>query len=117
MGGRDDSEFWKYIKTGVTQTESVKELLEMVKSRIPSFRDFSQDKDEAGWELYSYVMEGINLLDKSKSLNEINFTISEGDIEELTPKRYYELQHEWGIEAKYTYTYNEFIEHFRNLRT
>ena len=117
MGGRDDSEFWKYIKTGVTQTEYVKELLEMVKSRIPSFRDFPPENDHAGWPLYSYVMEGINLLDKSKSLNEINFNVQEGDMEELTPKRYYELQHAWNIELKYTYTYNEFIEHFRNLRT
>ena len=89
----------------------------MVKSRIPSFRDFPQEKDHAGWPLYSYVMEGINLLDKSKSLNEINFNVQEGDMEELTPKRYYKLQHAWNRDAKYTYTYNEFIEHFRNLRT
>ena len=117
MGGRDDSEFWKYIKTGATQTEYVKELLEMVKSRIPSARDFPQYYGSPGWSLYSYVMEGINLLDKSKSLNEINFNVQEGDIEELTPMKHYELQQRWGEEAKYTYTYNEFIEHFRNLRT
>lgn len=117
MGGRDDSEFWKYIKTGITQTEYVKELLEMAKSRIPSFHDFPQYYGSPGWPIYSYVMEGINLLDKSKSLNEINFNVREGDMEELTQVRYHELQQEWGEEAKYTYTYNEFIEHFRNLRT
>jgi len=117
MGGRDDSEFWKYIKTGVTQTEYVKELLEMVKSRIPTFRDFPQDKDHAGWPLYSYVMEGINLLDKSKSLNEIQFNIREGNIEELVQKKYNEIQQWFREEEKDTYTYNEFIEHFRNIRT
>jgi hypothetical protein len=117
MGGRDDSKFWKYIKTGVTQTEYVKELLEMVKSRIPSSRDFPQYYGSAGWPLYSYIMEGINLLDKSKSLTEINFNTQEGNMEKRIRTLYYKLQKEFGELAKHTSTYNEFIEHFRNIRT
>ena len=78
-----------------TKTNRIKELLEMVKSRIPTFRDLPQDKDHAGWPLYSYVMEGINLLDKSKALNEIQslqlfdapFDIQESNVEEILQKR------------------------------
>ena len=86
----------------------------MVKSRIPTFRDFPQDKDHAGWPLYSYVMGGINLLDKSKALNEIQslqlfdapFDIQESNVEEILQKRYNELQQWFKEEEKDTYTYN-----------
>mgnify|MGYP006122941091 CR=1 FL=1 len=116
MGGRDDSEFWKYIKTGATQTEFVKELLAMAKSKTPTFNDFPHYQGAAGWPLYSYVMEGINVLNKDIAGAELDMQFKEGDLYELTQQSYYELQHQWQDATQYCYTYKEFIEYFRGIR-
>ena len=116
MGGRDDSEFWKYIKTGATQTEFVKELLAMAKSKTPTFNDFPHYQGAAGWPLYSYVMEGINVLNKDIAGAELDMQFKEGDLYELTQQSYYELQHQWQDATQYCYTYKEFIEYFREIR-
>lgn len=65
MGGRTDSEFWKYIKTGVTQTENTKNILEMCKYRIPNNKDFNQYLGGTDWGLYSYIMYGTGNLSNS----------------------------------------------------
>jgi Tryptophan halogenase len=60
MGNRKDSEFWKYISTGKTQTENTKDILEMCKHKLPSNKDFNQYIGGTDWGLYSYVLFGIN---------------------------------------------------------
>ena len=62
MGGRTDSEFWKYISSGETATDFVKELLESCKVRTPTNRDFDIMFGNADWSLYSYVISGIGRL-------------------------------------------------------
>lgn len=116
MGGRKDSEFWKYINSGVTQTEFVKELLAMIKHRTPTVNDFPHYQGSAGWPLYSYVMEGINLLDKTKAGKEIDFDLKEGNLYELTQDSFYHQNNIWRNEDQYTYSYKEFIDYFRELR-
>lgn len=59
MGARKDSEFWKYISTGKTQTEKTKDILEMCKHRLPSNKDYNQYIGGTDWGLYSYVLIGI----------------------------------------------------------
>ena len=116
MGGRKDSEFWKHINSGATQTEFVKELLAMIKHRTPTVNDFPHYQGSAGWPLYSYVMEGINLLDKTKAGKEIDFDMKEGNLYELTQDSFYHQNNIWRDEDQYTYSYKEFIDYFRGLR-
>ena len=114
MGGREDSEFWKYIKTGVTRTEFVKELLEMAKHKIPTMNDFPQYNGAADWTLYSYVMEGINVINKDIAATELPYII--GDEQIGAPQIYYESNKQWDQDLLNESTYKEFIEYFRDER-
>jgi hypothetical protein len=58
QGGRDDSEFWRYIKTGATQTPFVKEILEHSKTKIPSRAQYGE-KLGATPELFNWVLSGL----------------------------------------------------------
>jgi tryptophan halogenase len=117
MGGRQDSEFWKYISTGVTKTPAVENLLEMAKHRMPTINDFPQYYGSAGWALYSYVMEGIGRLNKPNADREINIHIpGQGNIKDITKEYYWNLQDQHAIEGQQCLTYKEFIEHYRKLR-
>jgi hypothetical protein len=63
QGGRTDTEFWKYITSGATQTDSVKTLMDMARVRTLSYNDFPRYWGVAGWSLYSWVMAGLGLFD------------------------------------------------------
>lgn len=117
MGGRDDSDFWKYIKTGATKTEFVSNLLETAKHRVPSMNDFPNYNGSAGWPLYSFVMAGLNLINKDAAERTLDFNLPKyGPIKAVTATTYYDMQDQWAEEAKYTLSYKEFIQHFRDLR-
>lgn len=58
IGGRNDSEFWKYIATGATKTEFVDNLLEMCKTQMPSNRDLDISFGAPDMGLWSYVLAG-----------------------------------------------------------
>lgn len=60
MGGRTDSEFWKYISSGETAPDFVKDILSTAEVRMPSWNDFTRCWRGIGWELYCYVMAGID---------------------------------------------------------
>ena len=117
MGGREDSEFWKYINTGEIQTEFVKNLLMMTKSKMPSTHDFPGYFGSAGWPLYSFVMAGLNLFDKEVAANELKLKLPfYGDLSPITANTYLELQEQWNSESKLCYSYKEFIEYIRDQR-
>jgi hypothetical protein len=117
MGGRDDSEFWKYIKSGATQTDFVKNLLEMAKSKIPTTHDFPGYFGSAGWPLYSYVMSGLHLIDKNLAKKELDFDLlNYGPLEPVTANTYYETIHQWREEAAPWCSYRQFVKHFRDIR-
>jgi tryptophan halogenase len=63
QGGRTDTEFWKYITSGATQTDLVKTLMDMARVRTLSYNDFPRYWGVAGWSLYSWVMAGLGLFD------------------------------------------------------
>lgn len=117
MGGRDDSEFWKYIKTGATKTDFVSNLIEMAKTKIPSVNDFPNYNGSAGWPLYSFVMAGLNLLDKKAAHNELNVVMPiHGPLREVTASVYYDLQDQWKRETNQCYSFKDMIKYFRDLR-
>lgn len=117
MGGRTDSEFWRWVNTGAITTDFTANLLEMCKSRMPTGNDYPKYFGSAGQGLYSYVLAGINKLDKNIALEEINFNVSPyGNILQATAEQYYQLQDQWKQDMSKHYTYNEFITYFRNIR-
>lgn len=117
MGGRNDSEFWKYIKTGATRTEFVSNLLEMAKVKMPTINDFPNYNGSAGWPLYSYVMAGLNLFNKDVAINELNLEMpGYGPLRPVTANSYYDMQDHWRNESSKCYSYKDFIKYFRDLR-
>ena len=115
MGGREDSEFWKYIKTGVTKTEMVKELLEMAKTNIPNINAVPDNPGGANWGLWSYVMEGINVINKDVAGAELSCIYDGINLAELAQLDYYEMNKQWDQDLQNESTYKEFIEYFRGL--
>jgi hypothetical protein len=61
QGGRDDSEFWRYIKTGKTLTPFVSELLEYTKTHIPNYL-YYQNYLGASAPLWNWVLAGLGKL-------------------------------------------------------
>lgn len=118
MGGRNDTEFWKYISTGVTKTPFVNDLLDMAKTKLPTAHDFPRYAGSAGWALYSYVMAGIGQLNKKSLSNELDLNISyHGNLRDVTAQAYHDLQEKFALEIKNYHSYESFINHFRKLRT
>lgn len=111
MGGRDDSEFWRWIATGETQTEFVKDMLDTVKYRFPGVNDFAKYPGAIGWELYCYILAGIGKLNPSIVLNDIDSNV-QGQLE----YHYRNLQSELQMEYQDYQSYDTFVEHFRNIR-
>jgi Tryptophan halogenase len=117
MGGRNDSEFWKMISSGVTKTPFVDTLLHMGKSKIPTFNDFPNYSGSAGWPLYSYVMAGLNLLNKHPAKVDLEMNMKYyGRLHDISTEAYYNLQDEWKADMSDCYSYEEFIKYFRDLR-
>jgi len=112
MGGRTDSEFWRYVSSGATQTDFVRDLLETAKHRIPSWGDFIRCHKGVGWELYCYVMAGIGKLDR-QVLQQL-FT---RETWEQTAYHFDKLRA--GLDQEYVHfqTFPVFVEYFRSMRT
>jgi hypothetical protein len=58
QGGRDDSEFWRYIKTGATMTPFVEETLERLKTRIPTYLHY-EDFWGSSASLWGWINAGL----------------------------------------------------------
>lgn len=63
MGGRQDSEFWRYISSGATKTEFVDDIIESCRTRYPSNRDLNPSFGQPDVGLWLYVLAGLGKLD------------------------------------------------------
>jgi flavin-dependent dehydrogenase len=111
MGGRQDSEFWRYVSSGATQTDFVRDILETAKSRMPSWNDFIRCHRGVGWELYCYVMAGIGRLNAEetrKMFTRETWMNSELQFNHLRA----------SLEQEYTYyqPFSVFVDYYRSLR-
>jgi len=78
MGGRTDSEFWRYIASGATRTPFVFDMLESCKNRFPSNRDLTPGFGEPDIGLWLPILAGTGHLSPSISqlaLNDAQFII------------------------------------------
>lgn len=115
MGGRTDSEFWRYIADGNTQTEQVKLLLETAKTRFPSKGDIPDYMGAAGWGLWSYVMAGINKLDPIIAKKELESVMYNSDTSLTEAGKIYieELNRKFYNESKTYLPYDSFVRYIR----
>lgn len=65
LGGRTDSEFWKYITNGNTLTDFNLDLNRSCCSRIPNNHDFPKYPGAAGWPIWSYILIGTGQISPS----------------------------------------------------
>ena len=70
QGGREDSEFWKYIKNENLVTPTVKNYIEKAKNKIPTFL-FSSDEQWGANDLWKWTLAGLNLIDSSLAKEEL----------------------------------------------
>ena len=116
-GGRTDTAFWRNIKDNVPKPEFVSNLIEMSKTRMPTHHDFPTYYGSAGWPLYSYVMEGINLINKDVTDKELELKIPNVDnLKDVVQNDYVAYHTEWYEELQNHYTWEEMITFFREER-
>ncbi len=116
MGGRTDSEFWKFIKTGATQTEFTRNILEMSKTKMPSNKDFNQYLGSTDWGLWSYIMFGTKNLSTSvmsQELDAVKEKINGMAIRDYGSVLLNQYKSEHLKIAKSTMSYDKFIEFMR----
>lgn len=117
MGGRTDTEFWRYISSGATKTDYIDQLLEMSKHRLLNQHDFNRYYGSAGWPLYSYVIEGINRFGDSVAKNALDLKLPGIDhFEEAVENDYIKKHQDWQEELINCYSWSEMISHFRKVR-
>ena len=75
--GRNDTEFWKYIDSGATMTQFVKDIHAMCKHRVPNATLFPRQEGSAGWPLWSYVLAGTGMLSDEVCRKEITYNNDE----------------------------------------
>ena len=73
VGGRDDSDFWRWVKTGEIWTESTKNFMEMQKYKLIGPRDLDSYWGHAGSGLYNWIMAGLKVIDKKLAKKEMDF--------------------------------------------
>ena len=114
MGGRTDSEFWKYISSGATKTEFVKDMLEMSKSKIPTFNDFNEYYGAAGWPLWSWVLAGTNNLSADVSKQELNWDVPGfGNLGNISKSEVGRWKTQRLTSLERNLSYHEFIENLK----
>lgn len=72
-GKRTDSEFWRWMQTGETLTDNVKNLLELVKTRPAQPCDFTGYHGYAGAGLYNWVLAGLGHVDSIQAKKDLVF--------------------------------------------
>ena len=114
MGGRTDSEFWKYISSGATKTEFVKDILEMSNSKIPTFNDFNEYYGAAGWPLWAWVLAGTNNLSADISSQELRWDVPGfGNLRNVSRLEIEPWKTKTLTSIEGNLSYHEFIEHLK----
>jgi tryptophan halogenase len=118
MGGRDDSEFWKYISSGATRTDYVADRLEMCKARLPTVRDFPDTWGDAGWALWAWILHGTGHIKPEILQNELEMSIPGqfNSLDNISAEFYYNSREQFLKDTANYATYKEFIEYFRTIR-
>jgi tryptophan halogenase len=114
MGGRTDSDFWKYISSGETKTEFVDSILEMSKSKMPTFNDFNEYYGAAGWPLYAWVLVGTGKLSPTVCKKELQMFMPNLNFNDAVESEFYKWKEKTQLSLSKNLSYKEFIDLLRN---
>jgi len=114
MGGRTDSDFWKYISSGETKTEFVDSILEMSKSKMPTFNDFNEYYGAAGWPLYAWVLVGTGKLSPTVCKKELQMFMPNLNFNDAVESEFYKWKEKTQLTLSKNLSYKEFIDLLRN---
>lgn len=64
-GGREDSDFWKYMTHDAKKSERLETILHLAKTRLIRFQDFIPYDGYAGQALWSYTLAGLGHFNKN----------------------------------------------------
>ena len=70
-GGRNDSEFWKYMSSDDSKTPFVKNLLDICKTRIPNNNDYNNYFGSVGSPLYNIILHGLGKITKEQAKTQL----------------------------------------------
>ena len=71
QGGREDTEFWKWIKNKHTLTSFAAELLERCEYKIPGVLNYDYYYGCIGAPLYSWILAGIGRITPEQARKEL----------------------------------------------
>jgi len=74
MGGRQDTDFWKYMSTEDAKTEKTKLILEIAKHRAPNSKDFINLDGSAGYDIWFFVLAGLGIIDPNVCKEELKLS-------------------------------------------
>jgi tryptophan 6-halogenase len=69
MGGREDSDFWRYIKEGNIMTPQVKYMLDKSKYAVPTWIDTRAYNGSPGTMLWNWILAGLGYIDGTTASN------------------------------------------------
>jgi tryptophan halogenase len=70
---RNDSEFWRWMSTGETRTETVNSIIELTRTKIPQGNDFTAGYGLAGASLWNWILCGLGYIDQNLAKKEFEF--------------------------------------------
>ena len=62
MGGRTDTDFWRYMSSDEAKTEKTKLILDIAKHRSPNSKDFINLDGSAGYDIWFFVLAGLGII-------------------------------------------------------
>jgi len=74
QGGRDDSDFWRFIKNEKLATPAVFDYIERAKHKIPSDLHFTGNVWGGADDLWKWSLAGLGLIDKETAKNELIYS-------------------------------------------
>ena len=80
QGGRGDTEFWKYLKTGATRTPFVDEIIERSKHRLPSSAQYEHMWGTSTF-LWSWILCGLDFVSAENATENLNRYNAKNDAE------------------------------------
>ena len=71
-GGKEDTEFWKYVKT-IERPDKVNQILEITKNRLLKKSDWESHDGQAGQGLWTYIAKGIGHISSDRCSSFIDY--------------------------------------------
>lgn len=71
QGGRNDSEFWKYLSTGATMTPFVEEVIDRAKNKLPSHTQY-EHRWGTNTSLWNWIICGLEFVNPDAAARELS---------------------------------------------